>query len=195
MAGCDAARAEPKWYDRGLVWLTVVALGVTGALAASLLAERRTGDDEPPLEPETFCNTATELRGFDEIDPQLGVDTAELRRVQLVALRLRSLAPGSVADDFGAVVDGLGEVISVAEALPPDDPDGIAAVVTALNEQGAATADESARAAAYIERWCGFDPLEDPPATSVADPAPDAPAATGASGREPSGAPGPSHRP
>jgi hypothetical protein len=163
VAGDQTQRRGTRWYDRGLFWLAVVGVGVAGALGASFLAERRTGDDEPPLEPETFCNTAAELAGFDEIEVEVGVDVDALRRLQTVVLKLATLAPGSVAEDFSDVADGLGEVIGVAQAVPSDDPEGLATVVAALDEQGAATAAASDRAAAYVERWCGFDPNEPGP--------------------------------
>lgn len=172
MAGDQTQRRGTRWYDRGLFWLAVVGVGVAGALGASFLAERRTGDDEPPLEPETFCNTAAELAGFDEIEVEVGVDVDALRRLQTVVLKLATLAPGSVAEDFSDVAGGLGEVIGVAQAVPSDDPEGLATVVAALDEQGAATAAASDRAAAYVERWCGFDPNEPAPTTTATEPVP-----------------------
>ncbi len=78
----------------------------------------------------------------------------------IVATQLGTLSPNQIENDFGAVSDALRNVAAAVDAIPADDPNGLAVVTQKLDDELGAVSDQANQAADYIERWCG--PLDKP---------------------------------
>lgn len=155
-----------KFYDRGVFWLAVIAIGVVAAFVASVVTEADDPLADPPRQPSEFCDTAKGLLDIGEVQIDVGAeDVGNLAQVRDVLVSLGPLAAGAVVDDLRRLAEGLDEVIATAETVPEDDPGGIAQVTAALDEWSSETADDSARVRDYVQRWCGFDPTGAPPTT------------------------------
>lgn len=151
----DPEELPPRRWGRALAWLALIGTLVVVAVTVSFAADDRASDvDEPPFDQATFCLTAARFGSVSELDfSTTGVD--ELRNLRTVTLQLATLSPRSVADDLKAVGEALQRAADTVQAIPPNDPAGLAVITGTLDTELGAVSEQAARAAAYIERWCG----------------------------------------
>jgi hypothetical protein len=154
--------AEPevprRRWGRALLWIGLIGLLVVGAIAASLVFDDNLSPDElmgePPVDTDVFCQTAARFSSFDHLDMASG-GADQLAALAAVATQLGSLSPKTIDDDFSAVSDALNNVSGAVNAIPDDDPAGLAVVTQKLDDELGAVSQQADQAAAYIERWCG----------------------------------------
>jgi hypothetical protein len=137
------------------MWIGLIGLLVVGAIVVSFATE----DHEDPVAVEpvdtaTFCQTASRFSSFDNIDLSQG-GSEQLRGLAVVATQLGTLSPNKIEDDFSAVSDALRNVAVAVDAVPADDPNGLAVVTQKLDDELGAVSDQANQAADYIEHWCG----------------------------------------
>lgn len=173
-------RPRRRW-GRALLWVGAIAVLVVGAFLISYAAEDDTDVlAEPPADTDVFCQTAIRFQSFDEINLEGG--SQQLKDLRVVAVQLGTLSPTAIQEDFAAVGDALQNVATAVDAIPADDPAGLAVVTQKLDEELGLVSEQADEAASYIERWCG--PLDQllTDSTVAGDPAPiDPGASTGSS--------------
>lgn len=138
-----------------MAWIGLIALLVVGAIAASFAFDSKPDPiAEEPVDTATFCLTASRFSSFDHLDIAAG-GSEQLRGLAIVATQLGTLSPNQIEKDFGAVSDALRNVATAVDAVPADDPNGLAVVTQKLDDELGAVSDQANQAADYIERWCG----------------------------------------
>lgn len=184
----DPPEARRRW-DRGVVWIGLVAVVVAGALVVAWLAERRTGDTSAaPRDGAAYCNTVGELHRGGDITLAIGEGSDGLQRVADGLVRLQDAGPPTqIRDDLGEVRSALLPVIAATSSADPQDPAAMSRLLRMLDDEARKVQPAADRVNAYTERWCGVDlngtdEPDEGPAPAVTDPAavPPAAAAPGA---------------
>jgi len=148
-----------RWWDRGLVWLIVIVVGVAGALGVGWWVERDTFDtSKPPTDGSQFCNTVAELQAGGDITVAMGQGAGGLQEVSDGLGRLQEAGvPNQIDDDLRALRGALDPVIREALTSDPADPQAINRLVVLLDDRTRELQLQSDRLNDYTKRWCGVD--------------------------------------
>jgi hypothetical protein len=154
---------DPKAVRRtplpGWAWIALVAIAVGGALLAGWWFGRDDAVTQAPRQPEVFCNTVGQLQrtGDITVDVSAGVDGTKGLRGAADGLRRLADAgpPAAIRADLEEVATAVDDVVAEAEAVAPDDPNGLSQVLGVLDQRLRGVQAASDRVNAYTERWCG----------------------------------------
>lgn len=151
--------AGRRWWDRGWVWLVLIAVGIVGALVAAWWADRD-GDPltQPPGQGADYCNTVAGLQADGDITVTLTRGAAALQSISDGFGQLQQAGPpDQIVGDLDALRLALDPVIRAALEAELTDPQTVADLVTLLDDQTRPLQAESDRVNAYTARWCGVD--------------------------------------
>jgi len=165
----DRERRGPRWYERGLVWLVVILVGLVGALVASTVASSSKDDPGPPDQATAYCNQARQLAARGELQLAVGQPT-EIVAYQEQLSQFAATANGSIQRDIERIRDALDPVVASAQSATAGDPEALAALVGQLDRATTSVTAEASRVSEYIAKWCGFD-VNDPALASTTVPA------------------------
>lgn len=157
--GAGPSVTEWPWWDRGAVWLLLIAIGVAASLGAAWWFERDRADvSAAPTDPSTFCNTVGELHGGGDITFATDDPAGSLQAVSDGLGRLGLAGPpAQIRRDLEALQVALDPVIRRSLTSQLDEPATAAELLALLADQTRPLQLESDRLNGYARRWCGVD--------------------------------------